>query len=58
MRELKLMDDVNSCNVGISISKGGEQRQRFLALLIEIWEASLDHNIISCNAEITSCEDC
>ena len=39
-----------SYNAGISACEKGEQWQRALALLSEMWEAKLEPNVIFCTA--------
>ncbi|CAK0818311.1 unnamed protein product, partial [Prorocentrum cordatum] len=45
-----------SYNAGISACEKGEQWQRALALLSEMWEAKLEPNVISYSAGISACE--
>ena len=45
-----------SYSAGISACEKGEQWQRALALLSEMWEAKLEPNVISYNAGISACE--
>ncbi|CAK0843967.1 unnamed protein product [Prorocentrum cordatum] len=45
-----------SYSAGISACEKGEQWQRALALLGEVWEAKLEPNVISYNAGISACE--
>ncbi|CAK0905227.1 unnamed protein product [Prorocentrum cordatum] len=45
-----------SYNAGISACEKGEQWQRALALLNEMWEAKLKPDVISYNAWISACK--
>ena len=45
-----------SYNAGISACEKGEQWQRALALLSEMWEAKLEPDVISYSAGISACE--
>ncbi|CAK0891727.1 unnamed protein product [Prorocentrum cordatum] len=45
-----------SYSAGISACEKGEQWQRALALLSEMWEAKLEPNVISYSAGISACE--
>ncbi|CAK0892995.1 unnamed protein product [Prorocentrum cordatum] len=45
-----------SYNAGISACEKGEQWQRALVLLSEMWKAKLKRNVISYNAGISACE--
>ncbi|CAK0817015.1 unnamed protein product [Prorocentrum cordatum] len=56
MREAKLEPDVISYNAGISACGKGEQWQRALALLSEMWEAKVEPNVISYSAGASACE--
>eukprot|EP00959_Pyramimonas_sp_CCMP1952_P083521 1746236-Pyramimonas_sp.AAC.1 len=46
MREAKLEPNVISYSAGISACDKGEQWQRALVLLSEMWEAKLEPNVI------------
>ena len=59
--DLPAVDEVHgstlvSYNAGISACEKGEQWQRALALLSEVWEAKLEPDVISYNAGISACE--
>ena len=55
------MDLIHGCtlvsyNVGLSACGKGEQWQRALALLSEMWEAKLEPNVVSYSAGISACK--
>ncbi|CAK0903291.1 unnamed protein product [Prorocentrum cordatum] len=56
MREAKLELTVISYSAGISACEKGEQWQRALALLSEIWEVKLEPDVISYSAGISACK--
>ncbi|CAK0910328.1 unnamed protein product [Prorocentrum cordatum] len=56
MREAKLEPDVVCYSAGISACENGEQWQRALALLGEMWEAKLELDVISYSTGISACE--
>ncbi|CAK0832933.1 unnamed protein product [Prorocentrum cordatum] len=57
MREAKLEPSSTvSYSAGISACEKGEQWQRALALLSEMWEAKLEPDVISYSAGISACE--
>ncbi|CAK0812410.1 unnamed protein product [Prorocentrum cordatum] len=57
MQRTKLKPSViSSAALGVSACEEGEQRQRALALLSEMWKFKLEPNVLSYNAGISACE--